>query len=259
MPDPLTSAMLGAPHPSGAPRWQFRDFKLDAGARTLSYQDKDVPIGSRAFDLLVVLLAAQGKLVSASDIIARVWPSTRVEPGNLRFQMAALRKTLGPDRDVIKTISGRGYLLVAGPGRLQPTGRQPDRARIAIIDDDSGTREALTGLLRSAGMHPVPYASASAFLNDRSADEPACLILDVWMPEQSGLDFQAELMRRGRCPPIIFISGHADVPMSVKAMKAGAAEFFTKPVRHQDLLNAVQETLVASSPESIGRGGASGL
>lgn len=238
--------------PAGVLR--FREFEVRPGTRTLLLRGNVVPIGSRAFDLLVVLLAARGQLVATDAIFAHVWPSTIVEQSNLRFQMATLRKALGPHRDAIKTIPGRGYMLVDDrqapgprPGSATPAltiSRSPaDRPTVVVIDDDIGTREALTGLLRSVGMAVEPFGSVGAFLERASTVEPGCLILDVWMPGQSGLDFQVELVRRGRRPPIIFISGHADVPMSVQAMKAGAVEFLTKPVRHQDLLDAVRQAI----------------
>lgn len=242
---------LGAP-----PVLRFRDFEVHPGTRILLHGDATVAIGSRAFDLLVVLLAARGRLVGINEIVAHVWPSTIVEQSNLRFQMATLRKALGADRDVIKTVPGRGYMLVddrqpAAIVAAPPARRAPDQPTIVVIDDDMATREALTGLLRSAGMAVEPYASVGAFVGRASTVEPDCLILDVWMPGQSGLAFQADLMKLGQRPPIIFISGHADVPMSVQAMKAGAIEFLTKPVRHQDLLDAIRQAINEPAPTPL--------
>ncbi|HXC27188.1 MAG TPA: response regulator transcription factor [Stellaceae bacterium] len=115
-----------------------------------------------------------------------------------------------------------------------------DEATVAVIDDDPGIREALRGLLRSVGLHAELFASVQEFLGAARPDLPGCLILDVRLPGRSGLDLQEQLARANVQRPIIFISGHADVPMSVRAMKAGAIEFLTKPVRDQDLLDAIQ-------------------
>jgi FixJ family two-component response regulator len=115
-----------------------------------------------------------------------------------------------------------------------------DEATVAVIDDDPGIREALRGLLRSVGLHAELFASVQEFLGAARPDLPGCLILDVRLPGRSGLDLQEQLARANVQRPIIFISGYADVPMSVRAMKAGAIEFLTKPVRDQDLLDAIQ-------------------
>jgi FixJ family two-component response regulator len=114
---------------------------------------------------------------------------------------------------------------------------------VAVIDDDDDTREALNGLLRSAGLRAESFPSVQVFMESGRQQHVRCLILDVWMPGRSGLDFQDDLPGCGLHVPVIFISGHADVQMSVRAMKAGAVEFLTKPVRHQDLLNAIQAAI----------------
>jgi len=122
----------------------------------------------------------------------------------------------------------------------------PDRAAeamVAVIDDDPDIREALRGLLRSVGLDVELFASVQEFLASARPDRPGCLVLDVRLPGRSGLDLQDELTKANMHPPVIFISGHADVPMSVRAMKAGAVEFLTKPVRDQDLLDAIQLAL----------------
>jgi len=113
-------------------------------------------------------------------------------------------------------------------------------AVVYIVDDDPGVREALSSLFRSVGLHARTFDSAREFLDDTLIDAPGCLVLDVRLPGLSGLDLQSELADRGITIPIIFITGHADVPMTVQAMKAGAVEFLTKPFRDQDLLDAVQ-------------------
>ena len=110
---------------------------------------------------------------------------------------------------------------------------------IAVIDDDKGIREALDGMLRSAGLSVVCFASVQEFLVSTDRDSINCIVLDVHLPERSGLDFLDAVAQFDVATPIIVISGFADIPMSVRAMKAGAVEFLTKPVRAMDLLAAV--------------------
>ena len=118
-----------------------------------------------------------------------------------------------------------------------------DEAMVFVIDDDESIRESLKSLLRSVGLGVETFASAQEFLQSTRPDVPACLILDVRMPGLSGLDLQRELTEANIHIPIIFITGHGDIPMSVRAMKAGAVEFLTKPFRDQDLLDAIQQAL----------------
>ncbi|MGB6540017.1 MAG: response regulator transcription factor [Xanthobacteraceae bacterium] len=121
---------------------------------------------------------------------------------------------------------------------------QPDaQSTVFVVDDDGPLREALRGLLRSVGLRAEVFASAADFLKLKLPDTAACLVLDVRLPGVSGLDFQAELAKADIRIPIIFITGHGDIPMTVRAMKAGAVEFLTKPFRDQDLLDAVQIAL----------------
>src|SRR6202166_443923 len=110
---------------------------------------------------------------------------------------------------------------------------------ILVIDDDVDLRNSLGRLLRSVGLKAKLFASVSDFLKSEPTEGPSCLVLDVRLPGQSGLDFQRELAAAGVTLPIVFITGHGDIPMSVQAMKAGAIEFLTKPFRDQDLLDAV--------------------
>jgi FixJ family two-component response regulator len=114
---------------------------------------------------------------------------------------------------------------------------------VFVVDDDSSFREALGRLFRSVGLRVEAFGSASELLQSKRPNVPSCLILDVRLPGLSGLDFQAELAKANINIPIIFITGHGDIPMTVKAMKAGAVEFLTKPLREQDLLDAVQVAL----------------
>jgi len=111
---------------------------------------------------------------------------------------------------------------------------------VFVIDDDAALRTALGSLLRSVGMQARLLGSTTEFLQSAIPDTPCCLVLDVRLPGIGGLDFQSELERAGIHIPIIFITGHGDIPMTVKAMKAGAVEFLTKPFRDQDLLDAVR-------------------
>jgi FixJ family two-component response regulator len=125
--------------------------------------------------------------------------------------------------------------------------RQGDAGRgkptVVVIDDDASMRRVLAKLLNSVGLEVEIFESAAAFLESSSQDAAGCLVLDIRLPGLSGLDLQAELAREDIRIPIIFITGHADVPMSVKAMKAGATDFLTKPFRDQDLLDAVNAAL----------------
>jgi FixJ family two-component response regulator len=114
---------------------------------------------------------------------------------------------------------------------------------VYVIDDDAGARTAIQSLLESVGLRAATFGSAQEFLASRRPDAPACLVLDVRLPGVSGLDFQRDLAARNIAIPIIFITGHGDIPMSVEAMKAGALEFLTKPFRGQALLDAIQKAL----------------
>jgi FixJ family two-component response regulator len=110
---------------------------------------------------------------------------------------------------------------------------------VVVIDDDDGFRESLGRLLRAAGLNPRLFASIEEFVGSDPPNSPTCLVLDVRLRERSGLDFQRDLAAAGVTLPIVFITGHGDIPMSVQAMKAGAIEFLTKPFREQDLLDAI--------------------
>ena len=121
-------------------------------------------------------------------------------------------------------------------GQTQPT-------LVHLVDDDASVRAAVEDLLASVGLDTRSYVSAADFLERARLDAPGCLVLDVRMPGMNGLDLQQELQRRGLALPIIFITGHGDIPMSVRAMKQGALEFLTKPFRDQDLLDAIDQAL----------------
>jgi FixJ family two-component response regulator len=117
---------------------------------------------------------------------------------------------------------------------------------VFIVDDDAQMRESLRNLIRSVGLRVELFASAQEFLLSQRPDTPSCLVLDVRMPGLSGLDLQRQTSEAGLEIPIIFITGHGDIPMTVRAMKAGAVEFLTKPFRDQDLLDAIQQALERS-------------
>ncbi len=114
---------------------------------------------------------------------------------------------------------------------------------VFIIDDDRDVRRSIQDLVESVGLRSESFATGREFLGSRRTDGPCCLVLDVRLPGMSGLDFQRQLAEAGVQIPIIFITGHGDIPMTVKAMKSGAVEFLTKPFRDQDLLDAIQQAL----------------
>ena len=140
-----------------------------------------------------------------------------------------------------------------------PAEAVPDpKSSVAIVDDDAEFRASVARLLRSVGLNTRLFASVAEYLESEPPDCPTCLILDVRMPGQSGLDFQRDLVAANAELPIIFITGHGDIPMTVQAMKRGAIEFLTKPFRDQDLLDAVYLGLARDSArreenESLGR------
>jgi len=118
---------------------------------------------------------------------------------------------------------------------------------VFIIDDDRGMRQAIHDLVESVGLRAESFANAEEFLSRKRTGDPSCLVLDVRLPQMSGLDFQRRLAETGVQTPIIFITAHGDIPMTVKALKAGAVEFLTKPFRDQDLLDAIQQALQLDS------------
>ncbi len=122
--------------------------------------------------------------------------------------------------------------------------RSTSAPTVFIIDDDAGVRDSIQDLIESVGLRCECFATAQQFLDKKRGDDgPSCLVLDVRLPGVSGLDFQRKLAEAGIPIPIIFITGHGDIPMSVQAMKSGAVEFLTKPFREQDLLDGIHEAL----------------
>jgi FixJ family two-component response regulator len=118
-----------------------------------------------------------------------------------------------------------------------------DAPTVFVVDDDDGVRASIQGLLKSARLRCAAFGTAEEFLRNKPPDGPSCLVLDVSLPGVSGLDFQRQLADAGIQIPIVFITGHGDIPMTVKAMKSGAVEFLTKPFLDQDLLDAIQQAL----------------
>jgi FixJ family two-component response regulator len=116
-------------------------------------------------------------------------------------------------------------------------------AMVFVIDDDAAIRASIQGLLKSVGIRSEAFGTGQEFLRGKRPDAPSCLVLDVRLPGVNGLDFQRQLAEAGVHIPIIFITGHGDIPMTVKAMKSGAVEFLTKPFRDQDLLDAIHQAL----------------
>lgn len=119
----------------------------------------------------------------------------------------------------------------------------PEPATVLVVDDDASLREALSSLFRSVGLDVRSFASAPGLLQSKLPDAPTCLVLDIRLPGLSGLDFQAQLAKANIHIPIIIVTGHGDIPMSVRAMKAGAVDFLTKPFRDQDMLDAVAQAI----------------
>jgi FixJ family two-component response regulator len=126
---------------------------------------------------------------------------------------------------------------------MQTKPETPAAPVVFVIDDDASVRDAISSLIRSVGLRTEVFASVSEFLARKRSSTTSCLILDVRLPGVSGLEFQSELAKANTEIPIIFITGHGDIPMTVRAMKAGAVEFLTKPFRDQDLLDAIQVAL----------------
>lgn len=147
----------------------FGDYSVCPGARSLTVGASEVPLGSRAFDLLVVLLRARGRLVTKEEIVREVWPSTFVDESNLRFQMGVLRKALGAERDRIKTIPGRGYIFIddahpqldvaPAPGASAPAPVEPAESFIMIVEPNTEDRRAMAALLRALKVSVLSFKS----------------------------------------------------------------------------------------------------
>jgi FixJ family two-component response regulator len=121
--------------------------------------------------------------------------------------------------------------------------KSADDSTVFVVDDDADVRASIQGLLKSVGLRSQCFGTTQEFLHNKRPDEPSCLVLDVRLPGVNGLDFQHELAAAGVQIPIVFITAHGDIPMTVRAMKSGAVEFLTKPFRDQDLLDAINQAL----------------
>jgi FixJ family two-component response regulator len=121
--------------------------------------------------------------------------------------------------------------------------KSPEVSTVFVVDDDADVRASIQGLLKSVGLRSQCFGTTQEFLRNKRPDEPSCLVLDVRLPGVNGLDFQHELADAGVQIPIVFITAHGDIPMTVRAMKSGAVEFLTKPFRDQDLLDAINQAL----------------
>ncbi len=166
------------------------------------------------------------RLVPAASHHPRAWPAYLYVGPIRRFDQHA-RPSCAIDLGVAGTDSSH----------MRPDGN--DKAVVHIVDDDESLRLALESLFRSVGLSTRSYGSAREFLADAPEDVPGCLVLDVRLPGMSGLDFQEQLAGHGIRLPVVLITGHGDIPMSVRAMKAGAVDFLPKPFRDQDMLDAV--------------------
>ncbi|TVT86026.1 response regulator [Pseudomonas sp. H3(2019)] len=212
-------------------------------------------VGGRAFEILSVLMLADGRIVSKDELINQVWPDIVVEENNLQVQISSLRKLLGK-KEIIQTIPRRGYrllkdsepklpvfnALVSAPILAQPPPVEAQHVPVLIVDDEACVRTALSRLLRAENIEHRIFQSAEELLDAEIANGPACLLLDVSLPEATGLQLQAALTERGHPWPVIFMTGHGTIPMSVQAMKAGAVEFLTKPFDDDELLNILRTT-----------------
>lgn len=215
-------------------------------------------LGCRAFDLLEVLMATPNRLVTKDELINAIWPQTVVEENNLQVQVSALRKILNLDRNQLETVPRRGYRL--NLARPSNNGAPPPvengaayatphnsvgepQANVYVVDDEFAVRTALLRQLRSANITATGYESAAEFLATCALDEPGCLLLDMKLSEGSGFDLQDELVRRKAPMPILFMSGFGTVDVSVRAMKAGAEGFLTKPLNEQRLFAAIRQAM----------------
>ena len=215
---------------------------------------KPVRLGGRAFEVLATLIRANGHIVEKNDLINRVWPDTIVEENNLQVQISALRKTFGPS-SIIQTVPRRGYRLSVEVQAEQPSSFNPEiilpektpsssrlsAVRVFVIDDDASVRSALSRLLRAEDIPHTLFSSAEEFLNAQWETPHACILLDINLPAKSGLELQAALTRINSPWPIVFMTGHGTIQMTVQAMKAGATEFLTKPFNDEHLLAAIAE------------------
>ncbi|NIE76523.1 response regulator [Pantoea sp. Ap-967] len=213
---------------------------------------RPIPLGGRAFEVLATLIKAKGRVVGKDELFSQVWAGTVVEDNNLQVQVSLLRKAFG-DRGLIQTVPRRGYRLAAEmsfdvPCQALAASPLSDTAEAAeplddsagvpvlVVDDDPSVRTALSRLLRSQDIPHRLFASAEALFEARLETPYACLLLDMHLPETSGLEVQAALRQLALPWPIVFMTGFGTIPMTVQAMRAGAVEFLTKPFDEDQLL-----------------------
>jgi len=217
---------------------------------------KPILLGGRAFEVLATLIKAKGRVVGKDELFRQMWAGTVVEDNNLQVQVSLLRKAFG-DRGLIQTVPRRGYRLAAEisfemPGTLSvqsPLCAGADTVElfdehfnvpVLVVDDDPSVRTALGRLLRSQDIPHQLFASAEALFEARLETPYACLLLDMHLPDTSGLEVQAALRRLALPWPIVFMTGFGTIPMTVQAMRAGAVEFLTKPFDEDQLLTLLQ-------------------
>lgn len=211
-------------------------------------------VGGRAFEILSVLMQADGRIVSKNELINQVWPDIVVEEQSAGADFLAAQTARGkrnhPDG------SRRGYRLLkdhepklpvftalaSAPIVAQPPPVEAHSVPVFIVDDEACVRTALSRLLRAEGIEHRIFQSAEELLEANLDNGPACLLLDVSLPDTTGLQLQAALNECGHPWPVIFMTGHGTIPMSVQAMKAGAVEFLTKPFNDDELLGVLRST-----------------
>ncbi|MFJ4452583.1 response regulator [Pseudomonas sp. NPDC089392] len=224
--------------------------------REVFLDGKPILLGGRAFEVLATLIKAKGRVVGKDELFSQVWAGTVVEDNNLQVQVSLLRKAFG-DRGLIQTVPRRGYRLAAEISfdvPCQALGRSPlgvgadalepldDSANVPVlvVDDDQSVRTALGRLLRSQDIPHHLFASAEALFDTRLETPYACLLLDMHLPDTTGLEVQETLRRLALPWPIVFMTGFGTIPMTVQAMRAGAMEFLTKPFDEEQLLTLLQ-------------------
>jgi len=220
--------------------------------REVFVDGRPILLGGRAFEVLATLIKAKGRVVGKDELFSQVWAGTVVEDNNLQVQVSLLRKAFG-DRGLIQTVPRRGYRLAAEisfevPGTLSaqsPLCAGADTVElfdehfnvpVLVVDDDPSVRTALGRLLRSQDIPHKLFASAEALFEARLETPCACLLLDMHLPDTSGLEVQDTLRRLALPWPIVFMTGFGTIPMTVQAMRAGAVEFLTKPFDEDQLL-----------------------
>ena len=234
---------------------QLGEAWLSIERREAFLHDKPVRLGSRAFAILELLLQSPNRLVTKEELVSNIWPDTVVEENNLQVQISTLRRLLSLNHQVLETVPRRGYRL--NITQLDRAANAPSTvslvadgvlwkalADVHVIDDEPAVCAALIRQLCSLGIAASGHDSAETFLARCTFERPACLLLDVRLKNGSGFDLQAELNKRQAPFPIVFMTGFGTIDMSVRAMKAGAEGFLTKPVTEQQLLTVIREAML---------------